>query len=83
MDPKVQLEYGNLHPLDESAGESTDSAHSAARGIAAMMQDMPDMAALLETMDETMRADFVMAMADIIRAASEPAVDESPADAKA
>ena len=88
MDPKVQLEYGNLHPLDESAGESADSAHSAARGIVALLQDDPDMAVLLEVMDEAMRAEFVAGMADIIRTAMAaedegPAEDESTVDAEA
>ena len=81
----VNLEYGSLHPFDASAGESADSAHMAARGIVALLQDNPDMTALLDAMDETMRAEFVAGMADIIRAAmdaeeSAPAEDESPVE---
>jgi hypothetical protein len=79
MDAKVNLEFGNLHPLDESAGDSSDFAHSAARGIAAMLQDNPAMAALLEAMDETMRADLVSGMADIIREAQAAEGESAPA----
>lgn len=81
MDAKTQIEFGNLHPLDATVGDSTDWAHSAARGVAAMMQDMPDMAAMLDAMDNQMKADFVSSMADIIREAQ--AADEaSPAEAE-
>ena len=88
MDAKVNLEYGNMHPLDVSAGEATDSAHMAARGVVAMMQDNPDIEAILAAMDEQTAADFVMGMADIVREAymadeADPAEDESPADANA
>jgi hypothetical protein len=78
MDAKVNLEFGNLHPLDEGAGESSDFAHSAARGIAAMLQDNPDMAALLEAMDESMRAEMIAGMADIIREAQAAEGESAP-----
>lgn len=74
---KVNLEYGLLHPFDESAGESSDFAHSAARGIAALLQDNAEISAILETMEAGARAELVAGMADIIREAqageSEPA----------
>jgi hypothetical protein len=69
MDAQTQIEYGNLHPLDESAGESTDWAHSAARGVVASMQDVPELSAVLDTMDDTAKVDFVAALADVIRTA--------------
>ena len=66
---QVNLEYGSLHPLDESEGEAKDSAHAAARGIAAMLQDSPEVNAVLESMDDAQRAEFIASIADIIREA--------------
>jgi hypothetical protein len=84
----VNLEYGNLHPLDVSAGDSADSAHSAARGVVAMLQDNAEIESILAAMDEQTASDLVSGMADIIREAiaadeASPAEDESPADAEA
>lgn len=70
MDAKVQIEYGNLHPLDESEGESKDWKHSAARGVVAMLQDIPEVNAAMEAMDGARRSEFVAAIADIINEAS-------------
>ena len=67
--PTVNIEYGNLHPFDESTGKTTDTAHSAARGMVAMMQDYPEMNAALEAMDDVARTEFVCALADIMRVA--------------
>jgi len=65
----VNLEYSSLHPFDESAGESQDWMHAASRGIVAHMQDIPEMNAVLEAMDEAARSEFIAAMSDIIREA--------------
>jgi hypothetical protein len=74
---KVNLEFGNLHPIDDPAVESSDFAHSAARGIAALLQDNAEISAILDAMEAGARAELVAGMADIIREAqageSEPA----------
>lgn len=65
----VNIEYGNLHPFDASAGDSTDWMHMAARGIIADMQDRPELASALDGMDDAARTEFVSAMMDIIQEA--------------
>lgn len=69
MDAKTQLEFGNLHPFDASAGDSTDWAQSAARGVMAALMDNADMAAIMDGMDDPAKADLVSSVADIIREA--------------
>lgn len=66
---KINLEFGELHPFDESEGESKDWSHMAARGLVAYMQDKPELNAVLEAMDGAMRSEFIAAVSDIIQEA--------------
>lgn len=77
---QVNIEYGSLHPMDESEGESKDWAHAAARGVAAMMQDNPELNAVLEAMDGAARSEFIAAMSDIMREAQMMDSGDAPTD---